>query len=97
MKLAITMFTVALSSQALADCAMEQSSQASQGANNVDTAEQAPVQSAAQRHQLALDCMMRPAPFVQEPLVIELDDIKNEFVEEADPYPEARKAVAANS
>ncbi len=97
MKLAITILTVALSSQALADCAREDKPQSQQHAGNVQVADQAPAMSYAQRRQRVLDCMMRPSPFTPEPLVIELDDIEDEFVEEVAPFPQASKTVAANS
>ncbi len=97
MKLAITIFTLALSSQALADCDQDQPKQSQQDGSVVRVADKAQPATPAQRRQMALDCMMRPAPFVQEPLVIELERIKDEFVMEADPYLEARETVATSS
>ncbi len=97
MKLAITILTVALSSQALADCAVEDKQQSAKRADSVQVSDQVPAMSYAQRRQMVLDCMMRPAPFTPEPLSIELDNIEDEFIEEAETYPEVSKTVAANS
>lgn len=97
MKLAITCFALALSSQALADCTIEQPAQTGANANSAAAAATLQAVTAAQHRQLVLDCMMRPAPFTQEPLLIELDELEDEFIEEADAYPETGKSVAANS
>ncbi len=97
MKLAITILSIALSSQALADCAVEDQQQGPQRAAKVQVSDQEPAMSYAQRRQMVLDCLMRPAPFTPEPLSIELDDIEDEFIEEAAPYPQTSKTVAANS
>ena len=55
----------------------------------------AEVVDAGERRQAYLDCL-KPAPFVQERIVIEMDDIADEFSREQERFPARQKTVAAN-
>lgn len=83
MKTLIPLVAVLLAAKATADCSAIEW-QPTPGENSATVESQSPDanKSAAvdgERRRAYLECL-QPAPFAQEPIVIELDDIANEFI-----------------
>ena len=99
MKAVAVLFAVLFSAQVAADCSgigVEPSIPTGQLATGQDMQKgREDAVDSVERRKAYLDCL-RPAPFAQERIVIDMEDIADEFNRERERFPERDRSVAAN-